>query len=73
MTTAQEHERKLVISFILPARQSRYFELFEKPKRRNDIIGSLAHFKHLDERIRGPNYLARAGLVILKTKIAGGS
>src|SRR5579859_1338982 len=48
MTTAQEHERKLVTSFILPARQSRYLELFERPKRRGDITSSLAHFKHLD-------------------------
>jgi len=50
MTTPQEHERKLVTSFILPARQSRYLELFEKPKRREDITRSLAHFKHLDLR-----------------------
>src|SRR5690242_9634844 len=50
MTTPQEHERKLVTSFILSARQSRYLELFEKPKRREDITRSLAHFKHLDRR-----------------------
>ena len=41
MTTADEHEQKLLISFMLPTRQNRYLE---KPKRRNDIIGSLAHF-----------------------------
>jgi len=50
MNNHQEHERKLVLSFILPARQSRYLELLEKPRRRKDITHSLAHFKHLDPR-----------------------
>lgn len=54
MTTPREHEQKLVKSFILPARQSRYLELFAKPKRRNDVTRSLAHFKHLDERYAVP-------------------
>ena len=50
MTTRQEHEQKLVLSFIRPERQGRYLELLEKPKRRQDITRSLAHFKHLDMR-----------------------
>jgi hypothetical protein len=50
MTNYQEHERKLVSSFITQERQSRYPELLEKPKRRKDITRSLAHFKHLDPR-----------------------
>jgi hypothetical protein len=50
MTTPQEHERKLVTSFILPARQSHYLELFDRPHRRKDITRSLAHFKDVDER-----------------------
>lgn len=50
MTHGQEHERKLVQSFILPERQSRYLELLQRPKRRKDITSSLGHFKHLDMR-----------------------
>jgi hypothetical protein len=50
MTAAHKHERKLVLSFILPERQNRYLELLEKPKRRRDIASSLSHFKHLDMR-----------------------
>jgi hypothetical protein len=40
----------LVAWFIAPARRSRHLELFDKPKRRQDITRSLAHFKRLDER-----------------------
>jgi hypothetical protein len=54
MNNYQEHERKLVSSFISPERQSRYMELLEKPKRRKDITRSLAHFKHLDPRYSVP-------------------
>jgi hypothetical protein len=50
VTNQQEHERQLVLSFIIPARQSRYLELLGKPKRRKDITASLAHFKHVDMR-----------------------
>jgi len=50
MTTSREHERQLVLAFILPQRQSRYLELLEKPKRRKEITDALAHFKHLDAR-----------------------
>jgi hypothetical protein len=50
MTTPREHERQLVLSFILPQRQSRYLELLERPKRRKEITSSLAHFKHLNMR-----------------------
>jgi hypothetical protein len=50
MNNHQEHERKLVSSFIIQERQSRYLELLEKPKRRKDITRSLAHIKHLDPR-----------------------
>jgi hypothetical protein len=50
VTTPQEHEHKLVASFIAAARRSRHLELSDKPKRRKDITRSLAHFEHLDER-----------------------
>lgn len=50
MINYREHEQKLISSFILPQRQSRYLELLEKPKRRKDITRSLGHFKHLDPR-----------------------
>jgi len=50
MTNGREHKRQFVLSFIIPERQNRYLELFEKPKRRTDITDSLAHFKHLDMR-----------------------
>ena len=50
MTNYHEHEQKLISSFILPQRQSRYLELLQKPKRRKDITRSLGHFKHLDPR-----------------------
>jgi hypothetical protein len=54
MNNYQEHERKLVSSFIIPERQSRYLELSEKLKRRKAITRSLAHFKHLD-----PGFIVR--------------
>jgi len=50
MINYQEHEQKLVSSFIMPERRARYLELLEKPKRRKDVTRSLAHFKHLDMR-----------------------
>ena len=50
MIDRQEHERRLIQSFILPQRQNRYLELLAKPERRKDITRSLAHFKHLDMR-----------------------
>jgi hypothetical protein len=50
MTTAHEHELKLVTSFIAPERQSRYLDLLQRPKRRKDITRDLGHFKHLDMR-----------------------
>jgi hypothetical protein len=46
----KDHERQLILSFILPERQSRYLELLGKPERRDDITSALAHFKHLDMR-----------------------
>ena len=50
MTRQDQHERGLILSFIPPQRQNRYLELLAKPKRRKDIIASLAHFKHIDMR-----------------------
>jgi hypothetical protein len=50
VTDSREHERQLVLSFIIPERQSRYLELLGKPKRRKSITSTLAHFKHLDMR-----------------------
>ena len=50
MSDQQEHERQLILSFILPARQERYLLLLANSKRREDITRTLAHFKHLDER-----------------------
>jgi hypothetical protein len=50
MNSQQEHERGIVLSFIIPVRQDRYLEMLAKPKRRSDITASLAHFKHLDMR-----------------------
>lgn len=48
--TADEHERQLVRSFIIPERQNRYLELLATPRRRKDITSTLAHFKHVDMR-----------------------
>ncbi len=50
MSKQEEHERQLVSSFIVPARQSRYLELLPNPKRRKDITRTFCHFKHLDMR-----------------------
>ena len=72
MTPQQEHERLLVLSFIIPARQSRSLELLGKPKRRDDITSALAHFKHLDMRyaVAIPSHQQHAPdiLRILKSK-----
>jgi hypothetical protein len=46
--TPEEHEQQLVRSFFLPQRQERYLALLAKPRRRNDVLCELAHFKHLD-------------------------
>jgi hypothetical protein len=50
MSDQQDHERGIILSFIIPVRQDRYLEMLAKPKRRKDITASLAHFKHLDMR-----------------------
>jgi hypothetical protein len=50
LITPDEHEQKLVRSFFLPHRQERYLALFAKPRRRNDVLCELAHFKYLDLR-----------------------
>jgi len=50
MSNQQEHERGIILSFIIPVRQDRYLEMLAKPKRRKDITSSLAHFKHLEMR-----------------------
>jgi hypothetical protein len=54
MINYREHEQKLILSFVLSQRQTRYLELLEKPKRRKDITRSLGHFKHLDPRYTVP-------------------
>jgi hypothetical protein len=72
MTSQTEHERGIILSFIAPERQNRYLEILAKPKRRNDITASLAHFKHLDMRyavqIRPPQRRASEILKLLKLK-----
>ena len=72
MSDQQEHERQLILSFIIPARQSRYLELLQKPKRRNDITSTLCHFKHLDMRYAAPvpprQGLAPGILEVLRSK-----
>jgi hypothetical protein len=50
MTAAEEQERKLFLSFILPERRNRYLELLDKARRRKHNTSFLAHFKHLDMR-----------------------
>ena len=50
MSNQQEHERGIILSFIIPVRQDRYLEMLSKHKRRKDITAALAHFKHLDMR-----------------------
>jgi hypothetical protein len=50
MTSQEEHERGLMLSFVPPERRNRYVELIARPKRRKDITESLAHVKHLDMR-----------------------
>jgi hypothetical protein len=54
MSTQGEHEEALVRAFIIPQRQSRYLELLPNPRRRQDVIRQLAHFKHVDIRFVVP-------------------
>ena len=72
MTNRQEHERRLIESFVVPERQSRYLELLSKPKRRKDVTATLSHFKHLDMRyafeIPAASRLAPGILALLKSK-----
>jgi len=50
MNNQQEHERGIILSFVISVRQDRYLELLAKPERRKAITESLAHFKYLDMR-----------------------
>jgi hypothetical protein len=72
VSSQQEHERQLVLSFIIPARQSRYLELLGNPKRRKDITRTFCHFKHVDMRYAAelpPRHrLAPEILKLLKSK-----
>ena len=72
MTSREEHERGLMLSFIPPDRRNRYLELISKPKRRKDIVESLAHFKHLDLRYVVPipgNQSGPSGIIeLLKSR-----
>ena len=72
MTNQEEHERGLMLSFIPPERRNRYLELIARPKRRQDIVESLAHFKHLDVRylipIPGSQSRASEILRLLRSK-----
>jgi hypothetical protein len=72
VTDRAEQERRLIESFVLPERQSRYLELLSKPKRRKDVTSALSHFKHLDVRdafqIPAASRLASGILALLKSK-----
>jgi hypothetical protein len=50
MSDQADHEEAIFLSFILPQRRARYLAILAKPKRRDDITGTLAHFPHLDMR-----------------------
>jgi len=49
-----EHEAAFVKAFIVRAKQERYLELLSKPKRRQAVLRSLAHFSDLDPQIQVP-------------------
>jgi len=72
MSTQVEHEEALVRAFIIPQRQSRYFELLPNPRRRRDVTRELAHFKHVDTRFAVSIPSSQSGyagiLGILKSK-----
>ena len=51
---AVEHEPAFVKAFIVRAKQERYLELLSKPKRRQAVLDSLAHFSDLDPRFQVP-------------------
>jgi hypothetical protein len=72
VSNQQGHERQLVLSFIILARQSRYLELLPNPKRRKDITSTLCHFKHVDMRYAkqtpSSHRLAQGVLQLLKSK-----
>jgi hypothetical protein len=72
MSNQQEHERGIIRSFIIPVRQDRYLEVLAKPKRRENLTASLAHFKHLDMRhaVQIPPHQQHAGEIfqLLKSK-----
>jgi hypothetical protein len=44
------HEEGLVKAFVARPKQDRMIELLRKPKRRRDVLTTLAHFKDLDPR-----------------------
>jgi len=50
MSDQADHEEAIFLSFILPQRRAQYLAILAKPKRRDDITGTLAHFPHLDMR-----------------------
>lgn len=48
--TASEHEAALIDAFVVPHKRDRLIGLLGKPKRRQDVIDTLAHFHDLDMR-----------------------
>lgn len=53
-TAQREHEEPLVRAFVVRPKQERMIELLAKPKRRRDIVMTLAHFRDLDPRFAVP-------------------
>jgi hypothetical protein len=49
-----EHEAALIGAFVIPDKRVRLVELLSKPKRRKDVLRSLAHFGDLDARFQVP-------------------
>jgi hypothetical protein len=49
-----EHEAALIRAFVIPGKRARLVELLSKPKRRKDVLRSLAHFGDLDPRFQLP-------------------
>lgn len=47
---SMEHEEGVVRAFVVPHKRRRLVELLAKPKRRADVLRTLAHFRDLDLR-----------------------
>jgi hypothetical protein len=53
-TDRAEHEESFVRAFVVPAKRQRLVELLSKPKRRKNVLDTLAHFTDLDPRFQIP-------------------